>query len=119
MYNIMKKRGGAIIKAIQKKLAISHPDEYLSDGIKNAIIFEWVIGLFGLFFIILAYALFMPVGNLLIAAFVENGTPIAQLVWTRNMMIWGLVMLGVLCIAWAFMSSYRKTYDTGEIYGYR
>lgn len=85
----------------------------------NGIIMEWIVGLFGVFFIIVAYSLFMPVGNLLIAAFVEAGTPIAQLIWMRNMSIWGLVMLGALCIIWAFMSSYRRTFDQGEIYGYR
>ena len=85
----------------------------------NAIILEWIVGLFGVFFIIVAYSLFMPVGNLLIDAFVEAGTPVAQLIYIRQMMIWGVVMMGILCILWAFMSSYRKTYDTGEIYGYR
>ncbi len=80
----------------------------------NAVVLEWIIAIIGVFFIIMAYAFFMPLGNILIGVFVENGTPQSQLLFARNMSIWSFVFVGLTCLLWAFFSSYRKTYDTSQ-----
>lgn len=79
----------------------------------NAMIIEWLVGLFGLLLLIFAYVLFMPLNNTLILIMVENGAPLAQELWIRTMFKWAFLIFGILCIAYPFVSTYRKTYDQG------
>lgn len=80
---------------------------------ERGVILEWIVGLFGVFMLIAAYAIFAPVGNILIKTFVENGAPYADLIFIRKMTIWAFAIIGVLCIMYPFIASYRKVYDPG------
>jgi hypothetical protein len=80
---------------------------------ESGMIIEWLVGLIGLLFLVVAYALFMPVENILIDTFVENGSPLAPNMFIRQMEIWAFLIFGVLCLAYPFVSTYRKTYDSG------
>lgn len=89
-----------------KTISRFHNDE-------RGVILEWIVGLFGVFMLITAYAVYMPVGNILIKAFVENGAPLADLMFIRKMVIWSFAILGVLCMMYPFIASYRTVYDPG------
>lgn len=80
---------------------------------EDGFIIEWIVGLFGLLFLVMAYTLFMPVDNILINTFVENGSPLAPNLWIRQMVKYAFLIFGVLCIIYPFASAYRKTYDSG------
>ena len=81
----------------------------------DGFIIEWIVGLVGLLFLVMAYTLFMPVSNILIGTMVENGSPLAPTLWIRKMEIWAFLIFGVLCIAYPFVSAYRRTYDQGIV----
>jgi len=82
---------------------------------KNAtMIVYWILSLVGLFFVGLSYSYAIPISNILIKVFAENGTPVAEMMWIRTCTIWGLGIIGVSCIAIAFMASYIHTYDQGQ-----
>jgi len=85
---------------------------------ESAFIVEWIVGLAGLLFLLFAYTLFSPVTNILILNFAENGAPLAQLMWIKQMFTWGFLVFGVLCIAYPFVSAYRRTYDQGKAGGW-
>lgn len=78
-------------------------------------IIEWIVALLGLFFVGLAYSFTIPIGNVLIYTFVENGAPLADLLFIRQMSIWAFGIMGVMCLLYAFVASYVKTYDQGEL----
>lgn len=79
---------------------------------------DWLLVLVGLFFLGLAYSFAIPLGNVLINIFIENGAEVASMMFIRKMTIWAFALLGVFFLAVGFMSSYRKTYDQGQI-GYQ
>ena len=80
---------------------------------KSAMILEWIIGLFGLFLVILTYSYLVPFSNILINIFVENGAELSQMLFIRKMTIWGLMLFGVICLLYPFIATYRKIYDQG------
>ena len=86
---------------------------------EEGFIVEWLVGLVGLLFLVMAYTLFMPIDNILIKAFVENGSPLAPNLWIRQMVRYAFLTFGVLCIIYPFMSSYRRVYDPGMRGGWR
>jgi len=77
-------------------------------------IVDWLLVLVGLFFLGIAYSFTIPIGNVLINIFIENGAEVAQMMFIRKMNIWGFALIGVLLMVIGFMSSYRKTYDQGQ-----
>lgn len=79
----------------------------------DGFIIEWIVGLVGLLFLVMAYTLFMPIDNILINTFVELGSPLAPNLWIRKTVIYSFLIFGVLCIAYPFVSAYRRTYDQG------
>ena len=85
---------------------------FLNDE-RASVILEWILGLFGVFCLIVAYAFFIPFGNILINVFVENGAPLAQMLWFRTMAIWAFAIMGVLCLMYPFAASYLKVHDPG------
>lgn len=91
-----------------KSLAVIMNNKY-----EPAFIVEWILGIAGLLFLVIAYALFMPVANILIGNFVEAGAPLAPMMWIRFCLIIAFLIFGILCLVYPFLSSYRKTYDQG------
>lgn len=80
---------------------------------ENGNIIDWLLVLVGLFFLGLAYSFTIPLNNILINIFIENGAEVASMMFIRQMTIWAFALLGVFFMAIGFMSSYRKTYDQG------
>lgn len=83
-------------------------EEFKND--ESGLIMEWIVALFGLLIMIVTYSWFMPFSNVLIGIFIENGAPVAQMMWIRTMSIWGFYIFGILCLLYPFIASYRKNY---------
>ena len=74
---------------------------------------EWLVSMVCLLFLIVVYSIMTPILNILVLIFSENGAPLAPILWIRFNYIWGFIIFGALCLAYPFLSGYRRTYDTG------
>ncbi len=75
----------------------------------------WIVAMIGVFFLTLAYALFMPVGNLIRDIFIELGGEYAPMMFIHQLTVWTFVLLGVGCIIYAIACSYMDTWDSGRV----
>ena len=81
---------------------------------ESGVILAWASAILGLVFLIMAYAMFVPLGNIIQDNLIELGSPYAPQMFLRKMFIWTFVLMGAGCIAFALLSSYLNTYDQGK-----
>jgi len=75
----------------------------------------WIVASVGVFFLMLTYMLFIPIGNILRDTFIEIGAEYAPIMLIHQMVVWTFVLLGVGCIIYAIASSYMDTWDSGRV----
>lgn len=80
---------------------------------ERAILDSWVFVIFGLFILLVAYILLVPIDNMIAYRMIELGGPVNPINWVRKMMAWGFGVMGVGLIIYGVMRSYKSTYDQG------
>lgn len=83
------------------------------------VIMAWVEGIAGLAIVVMAYSIGMP----LISAFVffttSLGAPAGMALYLANNAVWAFIILGLACLAYPIIYSWKETYDQGQQQGYR
>ena len=86
---------------------------------ESGMLLAWISAIIGIVFLIFAYAMFMPVANIIQDSLIEFGSPYAPQMFLRQMLVWTFVIMGAACIIFAIASSYVHTYDQGQVDAYR
>ena len=79
------------------------------------VLVAWITVIFGLFFLVAAYAMFVPMANIIQDTLIELGSPYAPQMLLRQMLVWTFVGMGVGCIAFGLLYSYADTLSSTQV----
>lgn len=82
------------------------------------VILAWISGISGLAIIVISYSIFMPMLNFMIKVTTDLGAPAGPALFLAKCMMWGFILLGITCIAYPFIYSYKQEPDQG-LQGFR
>ena len=83
---------------------------------ESGTLWAWVEVLLGLFILLVAYVVGVPLDNFIAKSMIELGAPLAPTEFLQKLLVWTFVGMGVLLMLFGYASSYKKTSDTG-VYG--
>lgn len=79
------------------------------------VIQAWISGIFALVCVVISYAIFMPMLSFMVDMTVQLGAPAGIAFFLAKNAVWGFIILGLVCILYPVIYSWKNTYDQGRI----
>lgn len=78
------------------------------------VIIAWIEGIAGLVCVVASYVIFMPMIDFMVHVTTSLGAPAGIASFLAKNAMWGFILLGLVCIAYPIIYSYKITYDQGQ-----